>query len=108
MILNSFSHYKTTKHQDKKQEWVPHGFQVGVIGISHVSIRCVEKHNHRRKTKPQIQEIELQIYLLDSVANTVMAAYIDQGKRGVVFKTINKTKTKTKTKKKQKTKIFYV
>ena len=56
----------------------------------------VEKHNHRRKTKPQIQEIELQIYLLDSVANTVMAAYIDQGKRGVVFKTINKTKTKNK------------
>ena len=56
----------------------------------------VEKHNHQRKTKPQIQEIELQIYLLDSVANTVMAAYIDQGKRGVVFKTINKTKTKNK------------
>ena len=64
----------------------------------------VEKHNHQRKTKPQIQEIELQIYLLDSVANTMMAAYIDQGKSGVVFKTINKTKTKTKT----KTKIFYV
>ena len=60
----------------------------------------VEKHNHRRKTKPQIQEIELQIYLLDSVANTVMAAYIDQGKRGVVFKTINQTKTKKKTKNK--------
>ena len=54
----------------------------------------VETHNHQRKTKPQIQEIELQIYLLDSVANTMMAAYIDQGKSGVVFKTINKTKTK--------------
>ena len=34
----------------------------------------------------------------------MMATYIDQGKRGVVFKTINKTKTKTKKKKKTKNK----